>query len=106
MIAANDAAPVFRDVGWLTLAACRDVDPDLFFPSGTSRASRVQVVEAKQVCTSCPVRDLCREWALATTEGHGVWGGLDEFERRAVGRQRRWKRRWLDCRWSLRGSHV
>jgi hypothetical protein len=40
---------------WRNYAACRDVDPDLFFPLGTSGASLLQIDEAKQVCQMCPV---------------------------------------------------
>jgi WhiB family transcriptional regulator, redox-sensing transcriptional regulator len=62
-------------------AACRDVDPDLFFPLGTSGASLLQIEEAKQICRMCPVSAPCLRWALDSGDA-GVWGGTTEDERR------------------------
>ena len=36
--------------------------------------------EAKNLCFSCPVRDLCLQWALEHRQIWGIWGGKDEFE--------------------------
>jgi WhiB family transcriptional regulator, redox-sensing transcriptional regulator len=66
---------------WRDDAACRDVDPDLFFPLGTSGASLLQIDEAKQICRTCPVCVPCLRWALDTGDA-GVWGGTTEDERR------------------------
>jgi len=41
------------------------------------------------VCRSCPMRSPCLEWSLATFQDAGVWGGLDEEERRQIRRLRR-----------------
>jgi WhiB family transcriptional regulator, redox-sensing transcriptional regulator len=49
---------------WHDRAACRDVDPDLFFPIGTSGASLLQTEEAKQICRTCPVCGPCLRWAF------------------------------------------
>ena len=35
-------------------AACRDVDPELFFPIGDTGPALLQIDEAKQVCRRCP----------------------------------------------------
>ena len=43
---------------------------------------------AKAICRSCPVLEECREYSLEVREGHGIWGGLNEMERRAMLRQR------------------
>jgi WhiB family transcriptional regulator, redox-sensing transcriptional regulator len=72
---------------WRHHAACRDVDPDLFFPLGTEGASLPQIEQAKQICRTCPVRPPCLRWAL----DHGVtgvWGGTTEEERRKHRRSR------------------
>ena len=37
----------------------------------------------------CQVRPQCLEWAMATGQDSGVWGGLSEEERRALRRARR-----------------
>ena len=35
---------------WRHEAACREVDPELFFPIGNSGPALLQIEEAKQVC--------------------------------------------------------
>jgi WhiB family transcriptional regulator, redox-sensing transcriptional regulator len=69
---------------WHTLAACRGIDPDLFFPD---RGDPTQ--HAKAVCGGCAVRPECLEFSLVNSERFGIWGGLSERERRALRRQRR-----------------
>lgn len=70
-----------RQEHWRTLAACRSVDPDLFFPISSSGPSLAQVAQAKAICAGCPVRRECLAFALRTHQVHGVWGGLSEQER-------------------------
>lgn len=70
-------------------AACRDEDPDLFFPIGSTGPALVQTEEAKEVCRGCPVREQCLEWAMENGQDSGVWGGLAEAERRALKRRTR-----------------
>ncbi|MFG1809665.1 WhiB family transcriptional regulator [Streptomyces sp. NPDC049040] len=72
---------------WQDHAACRDEDPELFFPVGTSGPALLKIEEAKAVCNRCPVMDRCRQWALDTGQDVGVWGGLGEEERRALRRR-------------------
>jgi WhiB family redox-sensing transcriptional regulator len=67
--------------------ACRDEDPELFFPVGTSGPALVQTEAAKTVCRRCPIRPQCLSWALTSGQDAGVWGGLDENERRRLRRQ-------------------
>jgi WhiB family redox-sensing transcriptional regulator len=74
---------------WVHLARCKDEDPELFFPVGTTGTSALQAELAKAVCARCEVRSQCLEWALATGQDSGVWGGLDEEERRALRRAMR-----------------
>ena len=73
---------------WRHRAACRDEDPELFFPIGTTGPSLLQVDEAKAVCRRCDAVDECLTWALDSDQDAGVWGGLSEDERRAVRRRR------------------
>ncbi|MFD3698039.1 WhiB family transcriptional regulator [Streptomyces sp. NPDC058646] len=72
---------------WRHKAACRQEDPDLFFPVGTGGPALLQIEEAKAVCRRCPVMADCLEWALEGSQDAGVCGGLTEEERRAVKRQ-------------------
>ncbi len=76
--------PIFDRPGWQTLGACRGVATSVFFAGqGESTAA------AKAVCQSCVVRAECAEYALATGQRFGVWGGLSERERRRIRSQRR-----------------
>jgi WhiB family redox-sensing transcriptional regulator len=72
---------------WRHHAACRDEDPELFFPIGNTGPALLQIEEAKSVCRRCPVREECLQFALETGQDAGVWGGLSEDERRALKRR-------------------
>lgn len=74
---------------WRGAAACRSEDPELFFPRGATGEHLVQAERAKRVCERCPVRLRCLEDALAHRAQDGVWGGLDQGERRALAAQHR-----------------
>ena len=79
---------------WRERSSCRDTDPALFFPVGTTGIALEQIAAAKAVCRDCDVRGACLEFALATNQESGVWGGTSEEERRKlrkawVARQRR-----------------
>lgn len=74
---------------WLEAARCIGVDPELFFPVGSTGPAIAQVETAKAVCALCGVRGQCLEWAMATGQDSGVWGGLSEEERRDLGSRRR-----------------
>ena len=69
---------------WRTQAACRDTDPDLFFPVGTTGPALEQIDAAKAVCQMCDSQSQCLEFALATNQESGIWGGTAEEERRAL----------------------
>jgi WhiB family redox-sensing transcriptional regulator len=73
---------------WRDYASCREVDPELFFPVGTSGPALKQIEQAKAVCQRCPSMEACLDWALDTGQYSGVWGGLAEAERRRIGRTR------------------
>ena len=72
---------------WRFRASCRSVDPDLFFPVGTTGLAVEQIDSAKAVCQACPVSGPCLEFALTTNQDSGVWGGTSEEERRTLRRQ-------------------
>lgn len=71
------------EVRWRDLAACKNLGDYLFFSVDgertTERAGRERA--AKAICATCPVLPPCREYATATGESHGIWGGLSESER-------------------------
>jgi WhiB family redox-sensing transcriptional regulator len=76
--------------GWQWKAACRGQQTLFYAPldpeTKTERAARERA--AKALCAICPVRVECLDYALRTREPYGVWGGLNEIERRALLRQR------------------
>jgi WhiB family redox-sensing transcriptional regulator len=39
---------------------------------------------AKDICARCAVREPCLAYALRIREPHGIWGGLNELERRTL----------------------
>ena len=69
---------------WRQHAACRGVEPDVFYPVSDEEADI-----AKTICDQCSVRQPCLEYALTNRERDGVWGGATERERRRLLRQRR-----------------
>ena len=76
------------EADWRELSACRQEDPDLFFPLVPTGPGLVQIERAKAVCARCQVRAECLRFAMETVQDHGVWGGTSEEERRALRRAR------------------
>ena len=62
----------------LSAGACIGVDTEMFFSDSTSKTAR-----AKAICSQCPVRDLCLDWAIQNAE-FGVFGGLTAEDRAAA----------------------
>ena len=87
-ILASSLALAASDDTWRDHALCRDTDPDLFFPVGTTGQALVSIDHAKRVCSECTVTQDCLDFALETNQDSGIWGGLSEEERRAIRRQR------------------
>lgn len=81
----NHARDLLDDPAWMVFAACTGLDPDLFFPQSRGPGAGR---EAKAVCAGCQVRSDCLEYALDRDYGAGVWGGLNERERRTIRRRR------------------
>lgn len=75
-----------EELDWRVRAACRNVDPELFFPTATvGLALAAEERRALSVCAGCPVLAACRSWAVAELP-HGIAGGLTEDERRRARR--------------------
>ena len=83
----------FEDTGtsalwsWRLRAACRHVDSAVFFPPDGERPPQRDAREtrAKAICGGCPVIRQCAAYAIQYGERYGVWGGLSERERAALG---------------------
>lgn len=78
---------------WRDHALCRNTNPDLFFPVGTTGVALESIAHAKAVCEECVVTQECLDFALDTHQDSGVWGGLSEEERRVIRRRRTAERR-------------
>ena len=81
------------DERWREQAACATVDSNLFFPVGVTGPAVGQIAAAKAVCARCEVQQACLEFAIATNQEYGVWGGASEEERRTLRRARRARQR-------------
>jgi WhiB family redox-sensing transcriptional regulator len=70
---------------WRQDAACRDADPELFFPEP---GQLPQTARAKEVCAGCAVRGPCLDTALhgplARDDRHGIFAGTTVRDRRKL----------------------
>ena len=76
---------------WRVDAECRQKNAVYFFaPSHFERKEEKHAREgaARALCGSCKVQTQCLEYALTVQEPHGIWGGLNELERRRLLRKR------------------
>ena len=92
-ILATSLALGSADYTWRKNALCRDTDPELFFPVGSTGQALQQISAAKEVCCECTVKTDCLEFAIETNQDCGIWGGLSEDERRDVRRKMAAERR-------------
>lgn len=80
---------ITSELDWANAAACRGVDRALFYSLdlNESREERLERERgAKRICSGCSVREECLRVALDQRESYGIWGGLNELERRALRR--------------------
>lgn len=75
------------DDSWQVKAACRGPQATIFFPPAhfekkDEKDARERA--AKSICATCTVRRPCLQYALGIREPHGVWGGLNEAERKQI----------------------
>lgn len=79
---------------WRADAACAEIDGELFFPTNyTSPVSLLQIEDAKQICSWCPVLAECRSFIISfegsiRADGRtGIFAGLTPDERFAIHRR-------------------
>lgn len=82
MIALAIGSPITDERPWAVFAACKDKDPDTFFPL-TPEAERTAI----RICQGCSVQMECLEFALETNARFGIWGGQTEKQRKVLLRQ-------------------
>ena len=72
---------------WATKAACRGPHAVVFFPPAHAERKEERIAReraAKEICRPCPVRQECLDYAIRIREAHGIWGGLNEAERKQM----------------------
>ena len=75
------------DEAWQLKAACRGPQAAVFFPPSTFERKDEKLEResrAKDICRTCPVRNPCLEYSVRIREPHGIWGGLNEAERKQL----------------------
>jgi WhiB family redox-sensing transcriptional regulator len=72
---------------WQLKAACRGPQSAVFFPPAhfeRKDEKEGREAQAKAICATCSVRQPCLDYAIRIREPHGIWGGLNELERKQV----------------------
>ncbi len=72
---------------WQIRAACRGPHATVFFPPAQFERKEDKLrreARAKEICVDCGVRAACLDYAIEIREPHGIWGGLNEAERRQL----------------------
>ena len=90
-----------KDLSWQENALCTQIDPELFFPE-KGQSPR----DARKICASCEVREQCLQWAMATNQRHGVWGGLTSHERSMLARTGNKTRRLRTAKKAMREDTI
>lgn len=65
-------------------AVCQSVGTDLFFSDDDGEYTHLDSV--RKVCTGCPARSTCLEWALKH-ENEGIWAGTTPIQRKNMRRE-------------------
>ena len=79
------------DEAWQIKAACRGPQSAVFYPPNQFERKDEKLereVRAKAICATCSVKKDCLEYAINIREQHGIWGGLNEVERKQLIAQR------------------
>jgi WhiB family redox-sensing transcriptional regulator len=75
------------DDSWQLKAACRGPQAAVFFPPPQFERKEDKLHRerrAKEICAGCSVKADCLDYAVAIREPHGIWGGLNELERKQL----------------------
>ena len=71
----TNSVPTLREItdrSWMAQGSCRGVDTERWFYIKPPKDIRRHI---RDVCSSCPVTQLCLSYALVNKEEHGAWGG-------------------------------
>ncbi len=74
-------------IGWRDAALCHgDLASYFFPPHHFERKPEKDFREgmARSLCRRCPVQQDCLNYSIQVEESHGIWGGLNELERKQL----------------------
>jgi WhiB family redox-sensing transcriptional regulator len=58
--------------------------PDMFFIERGDKEGHEKLKYTKKLCSLCPLKSLCLDYALESNEVHGIWGGTTYNERKSI----------------------
>lgn len=63
--------------------------PEMFFPQGQDMEMLLlEIRVAKNICSECPVKAACLEYAVTANEPYGIFGGTTPAERNLLRRRK------------------
>jgi WhiB family redox-sensing transcriptional regulator len=78
---------MYDELMWRAGAECQTENASYFYaPSHFERKPEKDLREgiARALCLRCKVRDQCLNYSIEVSESHGIWGGLNELERKRL----------------------
>jgi WhiB family redox-sensing transcriptional regulator len=83
---------MFDELMWRVGAECQTDNAVYFYaPSHFERKPEKDLREgiARALCRRCKVQESCLSYSIVGEESHGIWGGLNELERKRLLRSMR-----------------
>jgi len=75
---------IFDDAEWRNDALCASTDDPFMYLNFFEDDNEL----ARRFCVGCKVREECLEYAFRSNQPYGIYGGLDERERRKAKRKK------------------
>ena len=72
---------------WQLKASCRGPQAEIFFPPAHAERKEEKLQRedrAKAICRPASSGRECLDYAIRIHEPHGIWGGLNEMERKQL----------------------
>jgi WhiB family redox-sensing transcriptional regulator len=91
VMSAPSASLAHAEPSWRASAECQGATAGVFYPPSTTETREQRQHRegaARDLCGRCKVREACLEYALFVQEPYGIWGGMNELERRRLLRRR------------------
>lgn len=65
---------------WMKKGKCRGLQTDIFY----HEQGHLSINSAKAICSECPIREQCLDYAMRNRELYGIWGGHTTSERKKL----------------------